>query len=465
MLYFLRRGREGKEIGREEKKEEKLLIILNIESDEQRDSAFSSTSEDPCPPSFPLPPPYMPVHQLESVNFATVMDKMREILNRLQERPCPPGSADSSSLLASYPMGSITYQRPALSQTSLDSTGSGTLLETSSVSEVPNGVGLRSSFELTSISEQWNDGEGRMNGGGLRPTSPAAKSDPGLSHLQVRPPVSHLTVGRNHSVDGECFGSQDDTSDTSSRTSEEAVSRYSTDSPRPRPVLERRHTENFSSSGGHYLQTRRSTLGKVQMGSYSNQATSPISGSGSLRVKHRPNPSNSLRLKNRKIQPIAAVLSGPGGNPGKSRIIKFVIAGDDDMISNAAKAFTQLRSKEPNLFWGLEIEFHYIPLSQTSSGLSPSNVTSGSTSGSVPVPFGSGDLPEPANESKDVELGGDVLIGRYLSHMDSWYEQNVMLAVHNVTRLLPNVRGLTLPSPVISMLLLLFSLYIGFFSC
>ena len=54
----------------------------------------------------------MPVHQLESVNFATVMDKMREILNRLQERPCPPGSADSSSLLASYPMGSINVPAP-----------------------------------------------------------------------------------------------------------------------------------------------------------------------------------------------------------------------------------------------------------------------------------------------------------------------------------------------------------------
>lgn len=405
-----------------------------VESDEQRDSAFSSTSEDPCPPSFPLPPPYMPVHQLESVNLATVMDKMREILNRLQERPIPPGNNDSSSLLASYPMGSITYQRPALSQTSLDSTGSGALLETSSATEVPNGIGPRSSFELTSISEQWNGGgggESRVNGSALRPTSPAAKSDPGISVLQVRRHSSHTPA---HSADVEGFNSQDDTSDTSSRTSEEATSRFSTDSPRGRPILERRHTENFSSSGGHHLPARRSTLGKVQMGSYSNQAVSPVSGTGSLRVKQRANPSNSLRLKNRRIQPVTAVLSGP---PGKSRTIKFVIAGDDDMLSNAAKAFTQLRSKEPNLFWGLDIEFHYLPLSQASSGLSGGVLSSSTSLGSS---TGLIDLPEPANENKSPELGGDVLIGRYLSHMDSWYEQNVMLAIHNVMRLLPNVR-------------------------
>ena len=399
----------------------------------------------------------MPVHQLESVNLATMMDKMREILNRLQERPVPPGNSDSSSLLASYPMGSITYQRPALSQTSLDSTGSGALLETSSATEVPNGIGPRSSFELTSISEQWNGGgggEGRVNGSALRPTSPAAKSDPGISVLQVRRHSSHTPAERNHSADVEGFNSQDDTSDTSSRTSEEATSRFSTDSPRSRPVLERRHTENFSSTGGHHLPVRRSTLGKMQMGSYANQATSPVSGTGSLRVKQRANPSNSLRLKNRRIQPVTAILPGP---PGKSKTIKFVIAGDDDMLSNAAKAFTQLRSKEPNLFWGLDIEFHYLPLSQASSGLSgsvpSSNTSLGSSSGLI-------DLPEPANENKNFELGGDVLIGRYLSHMDSWYEQNVMLAVHNVMRLLPNVRQ----KYILFIMLLTYSYIIGFLS-
>ena len=49
-----------------------------------------------------------------------------------------------------------------------------------------------------------------------------------------------------------------------------------------------------------------------------------------------------------------------------------------------------------------------------------------------------GDLPEPMLEQLDMS-GNDIHIGRFLAHMDSWYERNVMLTVHHTLRLLPSV--------------------------
>lgn len=361
----------------------------------------------------------MPVHQLENVNFISMVGKMKEVLQRIQTNPDQPylpstvPHSHSESFVTSYPL--VSSGHPDLSQTSLDSTGSGAM-ET-------NGRDHRNSFERTSINEHWSNG----HGGGYRPLSPAAKSDPGVSTLLVLP----VTGGERPTSDTDGFASQesdhDAISDTSSRTSEEVTSRYSIDSSKG-SRLERRHTETFASIPTS-LSYRRSTLTKPPMGSYSNQAASPVSGTGSIKVKQRANPSNSIRLKNRRIQPITAALVSH--NSTKLRVLKFVIAGDDEMISNTAKAFTYLRTKEPNLFWNLETHFHYIPLSQASSSYSGVN---GALSGPSAL-----DPPEPVNEKKCYELGGDVLIGRYISHMDSWFEKNVMLSVYNVLRLLPNV--------------------------
>ena len=106
----------------------------------------------------------------------------------------------------------------------------------------------------------------------------------------------------------------------------------------------------------------------------------------------------------------------------------MVLAGDDNLVSNAARAFAQLRTQEPNLFLNLDVQFFHIPLSertgQSNGKQQASNV---------------GELPEPANEKDGGDIGDDVLLGRYLAHMDSWYERNVMMAVHNALRLVPYV--------------------------
>jgi hypothetical protein len=166
-----------------------------------------------------------------------------------------------------------------------------------------------------------------------------------------------------------------------------------------------------------------------------NQGNS--SGGGSVRVKQRSTASSdSVKLKGRRNQSLASTVFGGGNSCG--RVLKFIIVGDDEMLSNTAKAFTFLRCAEPNLFWNLEIQFNYIPLSQGSSGYATLN---GASSGLLC------ELPEPANELKCKQLAGDVLIGRFLAHMDSWYEQNIMLAVHNTLRLIPNDSSLSHKQP------------------
>ncbi len=54
------------------------------------------------------------------------------------------------------------------------------------------------------------------------------------------------------------------------------------------------------------------------------------------------------------------------------------------------------------------------------------------------VGTGPAELPEPMFEQVDFS-GNDVHMGRFLAHMDSWYERNLMMAVHHLLRLIPSV--------------------------
>ena len=165
---------------------------------------------------------------------------------------------------------------------------------------------------------------------------------------------------------------------------------------------------------------------------YSNQAAASStamgpSGTGSVRVKHRRNPTatQSLRRSKKSSTITAAIVPH---DRSRVKILKVVLAGDDNLVGNAARAFAQLRTQEPNLFLNLDVQFFHIPLSER-TGQSNSKQQASSA----------GDLPEPANEKDGGNIGDDVLLGRYLAYMDSWYERNVMMAVHNTLRLVPYV--------------------------
>ena len=160
----------------------------------------------------------------------------------------------------------------------------------------------------------------------------------------------------------------------------------------------------------------------------SGQRSLSMNRTGSLRVKTRPNPSANMSIRVKKRNESFGGPMSPIHRP-HLKLLKVVLAGSDLLVSHAAKAYGYLRSEEPNLFSGLDVRFYHIPLSRASSanGLIPDLNASSNP-----------DLPEPISEQLD-RSGNDVHIGRFLAHMDSWYERNVMLAVHNTLRLLPNV--------------------------
>ena len=56
--------------------------------------------------------------------------------------------------------------------------------------------------------------------------------------------------------------------------------------------------------------------------------------------------------------------------------------------------------------------------------------------------------PEPMMEQFNTS-GNDVHIGRFLAHMDSWYERNLMIAAHHLLRLLPAVSACTVVTIVL----------------
>ena len=350
---------------------------------------------------------------------------------------------NSDALMMSYPPPNQPSSNNVFSLTSLASSGS------CSVDEFNN---PKSSSDLTCISDD-NRG-GVVQNGINRPMSPTAQSDPGMS-LRIkktgspqgsspRSPISrkgailgpksmsvHVTSNVSE-AEGLGFGEMDSQSDTSSsRASEEIVSRVSTESSSNNAVkkIERRHTEHFGSSG------IRRNLSIRGSGAYSNQIVSPTASVASIAtggsrgsVKQRANPSATGTLRSRRANTVGSAVRPR--IKGKMKKVKIILAGNDICLSNTAKAFCHLRTKEPSLFSNLDVEFLYIPLSRAlvgSSDLHP------------PTQAGSLDLPEPINEEGVEDSGRDVLIGQYLSHVDSWYEQNVMLAVHNALRLLLNV--------------------------
>ena len=179
---------------------------------------------------------------------------------------------------------------------------------------------------------------------------------------------------------------------------------------------------------------------------YTNVSGQPVGGRSnltSIKVKIRRNPSrtsnSSVKRKAGRRPSVSIVPNNPA-----SKLLKVVLAGNDYLVSQAAKAYAYLQVEEPNLLSGIELKFYHVPLSRASLLHAHFPELSPSTNVSTNVMHGGGgggyssELPEPMFEQLDCS-GNDVHIGRFLAHMDSWYERNLMMAVHHLLRLLPSV--------------------------
>lgn len=157
-----------------------------------------------------------------------------------------------------------------------------------------------------------------------------------------------------------------------------------------------------------------------------NVSAIPLS---SLRLSCRR---GTMTLPQPRKVPLAGAASPLHNTMPKVRVLKIVLAGSDLLVCHMAKAYAYLLMEEPNLFVGLDVRFYHVPLS-TASGAdwqSPDRIQTPSL-----------DTPN-AHLEQVKTCGSDVNIGRYMSHLDSWYERNVALAVHHSLRLIPPVSNL-----------------------
>ena len=162
---------------------------------------------------------------------------------------------------------------------------------------------------------------------------------------------------------------------------------------------------------------------------YTNVAGTPqISLSipiGSLKLLSGRRP--SMALPRKKKIPLAGAGSPAHSSLPRLRVLKIVLSGNDLLVCHTAKAYAYLLVEEPNLFVGLDIRFYHVPLS-TASGADWQTRELNSATDTLDA------MLEQPNA-----CGSDVNIGRYMSHLDSWYERNVALAVHHSLRLIPAV--------------------------
>ena len=96
--------------------------------------------------------------------------------------------------------------------------------------------------------------------------------------------------------------------------------------------------------------------------------------------------------------------------------------------------FISCRIKEPSLFAGIKMLFYYVPMSEVSTA------TVASVSGRRLSESSADNLIQPlVDASQPALFGEDVWLGCFVSNKDSWYERNVMLATHNLLRIIPSV--------------------------
>ncbi|XP_064406561.1 uncharacterized protein LOC135351490 isoform X2 [Halichondria panicea] len=391
-------------------------IKQHAESDEQRDSAVScSSSDDELQfseghlSSFPLPPPHFHTHSLDNTQYPTILVNFREILIKSQQKATP--KISRQEYVEEPDRVPSIRKLPSSIEESLDSVevltngDSEHHMTNGDINHVPNG-------DISAIlDDKENDTSTDMSQDSCPPSSPTTLA----------------------------FSTSDDT--ISNKTSDDQRSPQASqdhDPPTPKQLLERRQTYHqgmipsrtnslsANATGSPGLRRYPSMSGGTPPTRSMSISSNPLN---SLRTQlKRKSTSYNLSVKRRSRKESASTVLSPTHRPSL-KLVKIVLAGNDIMVSHAAKAYAHLRMDEPNLFSGLDIRFYHVPLSRAST-------LYGIDMGGASSPPDHPDLPEPMMEQFNTS-GNDVHIGRFLAHMDSWYERNLMIAAHHLLRLLP----------------------------
>lgn len=363
---------------------------------------------------FPLPPPHFHTHALDNTQYPTILVHFREILIKAQQKATPKITRQSCVEETDQPKGPSIRKLTSSIEESIES------LDESSL---PNGH------------HNMTNGDSHMTDHMTNSSSIPDEEEDTIS----------ATISQNSCPSSPLKTLASSTNEDPILTeSGERESQDSTTSPiRPKQPLERRQTYSQgmigSSRSNSLTVTAAGSPGLRRYPSMSGGTPSPrsmsISGSPlvSLRTQlKRKSTSYNLSVRRQSRKTSTTILS-PTHKPNL-KLVKVVLAGNDIMVSHTAKAYAHLRTDEPNLFSGLDIRFYHVPLSRASTiyGIEMGGVSVGST------PRASPELPEPMMEQYNMS-GNDVHIGRFLAHMDSWYERNLMIAVHHLLRLLPAV--------------------------
>ena len=441
-----------------------LPLSLSPESDEQRDSAVSCSSHDNDSKltedylsSFCLPTPHLPSSALDNTQYPTVLTKLREVLIMAQQKSSPRlshaklegiggkegGGGRESSTAVDVKSGDRALS--SSSQTSMESTGSANMERYhGNAAAGENGVEKIANGHLESHMSNGDSQHGEVG-----------HMTNGFNH--ATDDVDHVTNGRNKQrpssvPDGEAvFPDLSPSPPPANGSISEELNGHSEETPLspvsssplgkkllvrrmtcPSGMINPRNSLVTSSLGGVSPLGRRYPNASYQMPGRTMSIVSAgggggISPLGSGRVKMRANPSATISIKRKQRK---SSLATP--TQSNLKLLKVVLAGNDILVSHAAKAYCHLRCEEPNLLNGLDVRFYHIPLSRASIIHSLNSEPSAASSTTPP------DLPEPLLDQID-NSGNDVHVGRFLSHMDSWYERNVMIATHHILRLVPSV--------------------------
>lgn len=325
------------------------------------------------------------------------------------------------------------------SNTSMDSTGSNHIHEqevvpNGEVSHMTNGVDHVTSGEVTSstVVEESTKQSDRPNNVNISSETLCKESNTALPIANEGSPKTLTSSSSSETI------SSRRSSELESLSHDEELSRLKA------KMIGRRqtyHTGMLSAVASQHA-SLTSSLSSATSASrrYTNVAqcrAMSISGGnvmGSLRsIQLRKSTSHSLSVKQRSRKTSTSAVVSPTHNPDL-KLIKIVLTGNDILVSHTAKAYAYLQMEEPNLFSGIEMRFYHVPLSRASV-LHGIDIGGSSLYSATPQ---NPDLPEPLLEQVNIS-GNDVHIGRFMAHMDSWYERNLMIAVHHLLRILPSV--------------------------
>ena len=448
--------------------------LHSLESEEQRDSAVSCDEDvhtrDENLFSFSLPPPYIPTHALDNCQYPTVLAKFRDILVKAQKKnsletqgkESLPTSSTKGDNIVNGGGSQRTFSNS--SQTSIDSTGSSSMEQSGTPEKIPNGHivsgekvengGSHDSHVISHdpslmrtpsprpVGTDAGNNTTTLNGERDHPNAASTSGNPTVGSGREPIHTHQLSWENRSSMDDSVFPSSP-RQEVSDRTSVGSKDRSHENGQeqvqvKKRPLIRRATIpSNFMSrtyNSSPVPTSLQFSQGSSTFATSSQRYTGLRSMSinpGSMRVKMRPNPSANLSLRQKKVRKTSAGIVTPVQNPNL-KILKIVLAGNDLLVSHMAKAYAYLQLEEPNLLSGMEVRFYYIPLSRAS--VAHWQLHEFSTASQMT----NGDLPEPMLEQLDMS-GNDIHIGRFLAHMDSWYERNVMLTVHHTLRLLPSV--------------------------